>query len=70
MNLHENKNDYNDGLIEITSPIVGTFYKKPDPDKPTLQTVIVSNDSIVCIVEAMKAMNEIKAMLQEQLQKF
>lgn len=59
----ENKNDDNDGLIEITSPIVGTFYRKPDPDKPNFANEgdSVGNDSIVCIVEAMKVMNEIKA---------
>lgn len=59
----ENKNNDNDGLIEITSPIVGTFYKKPDPDKPNFvnEGDSVGNDSIVCIVEAMKVMNEIKA---------
>ena len=50
-------------LIEITSPIVGTFYRKPAPDKPAHvnEGDSVSPDSVVCIVEAMKVMNEIHA---------
>jgi acetyl-CoA carboxylase biotin carboxyl carrier protein len=47
----------------ITSPIIGTFYRKPSPDKPTFVNVgdMVQNDSVVCIVEAMKLFNEIEA---------
>ena len=50
-------------LIEITSPIVGTFYRKPAPDQPAHvnEGDSVSPDSVVCIVEAMKVMNEINA---------
>jgi len=53
----------NDGMIEITSPIVGTFYRKPAPDKPDFinKGDKVSTDTVVCIVEAMKVMNEIKS---------
>lgn len=52
-----------DGLIEIPSPIVGTFYRKPSPDTDNFVSVgsEVSEDTVVCIVEAMKVMNEIKA---------
>ena len=52
-----------DGMIEIPSPIVGTFYRKPAPDEPNFVTEgdNVNSDSVVCIVEAMKVMNEIKA---------
>jgi acetyl-CoA carboxylase biotin carboxyl carrier protein len=55
--------DDNDGLIEIPSPIVGTFYRKPAPDADNFADVgtEVSEDTVVCIVEAMKVMNEIKA---------
>ena len=55
--------DEDDGLIEIPSPIVGTFYRKPAPDADNFAQVgdEVSEDSVVCIVEAMKVMNEIKA---------
>lgn len=55
--------DEDDGLIEIPSPIVGTFYRKPAPDADNFAQVgtDVSEDSVVCIIEAMKVMNEIKA---------
>jgi len=49
--------------IEITSPIIGTFYRKPAPDKPVFVEVgdSVNSDTIVCMVEAMKLFNEIEA---------
>jgi acetyl-CoA carboxylase biotin carboxyl carrier protein len=55
--------DEDDGLIEIPSPIVGTFYRKPAPDADNFAEdgTEVSEDSVVCIIEAMKVMNEIKA---------
>ena len=48
---------------EITSPMVGTFYQKPAPDAPNFVEVgsTVSIGQTVCIIEAMKVMNEIKA---------
>jgi acetyl-CoA carboxylase biotin carboxyl carrier protein len=48
---------------EITAPIVGTFYRAPSPDQPPFKEVgdHVSADDVVCIVEAMKVMNEIKS---------
>lgn len=50
-------------LTEITSPMVGTFYASPSPDSPAYVSVgqAVTPDTVVCIVEAMKVMNEIKA---------
>lgn len=50
-------------LHTITSPIVGTFYRSPSPDKESYvkEGSNVSADTIVCIVEAMKLMNEIEA---------
>jgi acetyl-CoA carboxylase biotin carboxyl carrier protein len=51
------------GLIEVTSPMVGTFYRAPAPDAdPFVQvgTRVNAGDTI-CIVEAMKLMNEIEA---------
>ncbi|HQZ83697.1 MAG TPA: acetyl-CoA carboxylase biotin carboxyl carrier protein [Pyrinomonadaceae bacterium] len=55
--------DEDAGLYKITSPIVGTFYRSPGPDKPafTSEGSTVSADTVVCIVEAMKLMNEIQA---------
>lgn len=48
---------------EITSPMVGTFYRKPGPDAPDFVEVgsTVSIGQTICIIEAMKVMNEIKA---------
>lgn len=48
---------------EITSPIVGTFYGSPSPESPAFVKVgdTVTEDTVVCIIEAMKVMNEIKA---------
>ena len=50
-------------LFKITSPIVGTFYSAPSPDKPAYVSVgdKVNEATVVCIVEAMKLMNEIQA---------
>ena len=50
-------------LREITSPMVGTFYAAPSPDSPPYVSVgqEVTEDTVVCIIEAMKVMNEIKA---------
>jgi len=51
------------GTIEIVSPMVGTFYASPSPDgEPFIsQGARVTDDTVVCIVEAMKVMNEIKS---------
>jgi acetyl-CoA carboxylase biotin carboxyl carrier protein len=48
---------------EITAPIVGTFYRSPAPDQAPFKEVgdRVSPEDVVCIIEAMKVMNEIKA---------
>lgn len=47
----------------IKSPMVGTFYVAPSPDSPAFAKVgdRVEADTVVCIIEAMKVMNEIKA---------
>jgi acetyl-CoA carboxylase biotin carboxyl carrier protein len=52
-----------DNLIDIKSPIVGTFYSAPSPDSdPYVKVgVDVNPETVVCIIEAMKVMNEIKA---------
>ena len=49
--------------VEIVSPMVGTFYSSSDPNSPSFVNVgdEVSEDMTVCIVEAMKIFNEIKA---------
>ena len=52
-----------DSGSSIKSPIVGTFYRKPAPDKPPFVDIgsHVNAGDVVCIVEAMKMMNEIKS---------
>lgn len=48
---------------EVTSPMVGTFFRKPAPDAPSFVEIgtAVSVGQTICIIEAMKVMNEIKA---------
>lgn len=51
------------GTVEITSPMVGTFYNSPSPDAdPFVRNgTKVESETVVCIIEAMKVFNEIKA---------
>ena len=51
------------GEIEIKSPMIGTFYRAPSPEAANYSEVgmEVGPDTVVCIIEAMKVMNEIKA---------
>jgi acetyl-CoA carboxylase biotin carboxyl carrier protein len=50
-------------LITIKSPMIGTFYRRPSPDKPNFVEVgdEVSVGKVVCIIEAMKLFNEIES---------
>jgi len=50
-------------LVEIKSPMVGTFYSRPKPESEQFVRVgeQISDDSVVCIIEAMKVFNEINA---------
>lgn len=60
-----------EGWVEILSPIVGTFYRKPAPDADAFVDVgaEVDDETVVCIVEAMKVMNEIKAEVKGVIKK-
>ena len=51
------------GVHVVTSPMVGTFYEAPNPDSAPFveEGQVVTDDTVVCIIEAMKVMNEIKA---------
>jgi len=51
------------GLLEIKSPMIGTFYRAPSPESQDYVEVgsEVNPETIVCLIEAMKVMNEIKA---------
>ena len=53
----------NDNLITIKSPMIGTFYKRPSPDKPVFAEVgdEIVPGKVLCIIEAMKLFNEIES---------
>ena len=55
--------------VEITSPMVGTFYRAPAPDEPPFVDVNdrITKNQTVCIIEAMKLMNEIEAEVSGQV---
>ncbi len=59
------------GLTPVPSPIVGTFYSAPSPDAEAFVSVgdNVSADTVICIVEAMKIMNEVKAEISGTIEK-
>ena len=58
-------------LVEIKSPIVGTFYRAASPEAEPFANIgtHVDTESTVCIVEAMKVMNEIKAEIKGTIRK-
>jgi acetyl-CoA carboxylase biotin carboxyl carrier protein len=62
-NVGQTTAKHEENLIEIKSPIVGTFYAQATPDsEPYVEVGLsVEEQTIVCIIEAMKVMNEIKA---------
>jgi len=55
--------DEDEGVVLVKSPIVGTFYRAPDPNAPPFVNVgdHIKPGQVLCIVEAMKLMNEIEA---------
>lgn len=55
--------DDNSKYITIKSPIIGTFYRKPSPDKPTFVEVgkQIGEGDVLCVIEAMKLFNEIES---------
>lgn len=55
--------DDNSKYITVKSPIIGTFYRKPAPDKPTFVEVgkQISEGDVLCVIEAMKLFNEIES---------
>ena len=56
-------------LLDITSPMVGTFYRAPTPDDPPFVDVgdRIANGQTVCILEAMKLMNELESEVSGQI---
>lgn len=55
--------DESSKYITIKSPIIGTFYRKPAPDKPTFVEVgtAIKKGDVLCVIEAMKLFNEIES---------
>ena len=56
-------NDNDSKYITIKSPIIGTFYRKPSPDKPVFVEVgtSINEGDVLCVIEAMKLFNEIES---------
>ena len=54
-----------DNLITIKSPIIGTFYRKATPDKPSFVEIgqVIKEGDVLCVIEAMKLFNEIESEL-------
>jgi acetyl-CoA carboxylase biotin carboxyl carrier protein len=63
--------DDNSKYITIKSPMIGTFYRKPAPDKPVFVEVgtSISKGDVLCVVEAMKLFNEIEAEISGKIVK-
>jgi len=61
----------NEGLIEVTSPMVGTFYEAPAPDAAPYVAVghRVGKGTVLCIIEAMKLMNELESEVEGTIAK-
>ncbi|CAI8231144.1 MAG: acetyl-CoA carboxylase biotin carboxyl carrier protein [Flavobacteriaceae bacterium] len=60
-----------DHLITIKSPIIGTFYRKPSPDKPNFVEVgsKIGKGDVLCVIEAMKLFNDIESELSGKIVK-
>jgi len=63
--------DDNAKYLVIKSPIIGTLYRKPSPDKPTFVEVgsTISKGDVVCVIEAMKLFNEIESEISGKIVK-
>ena len=63
--------DENSKYVTIKSPMIGTFYRKPSPDKPTFVEVgsTIGKGDVLCVVEAMKLFNEIEAEISGKIVK-
>lgn len=64
--------DDTSNLIEVKSPMIGTFYRRPSPDKDVFKEVgdSIKEGDIVCVIEAMKLFNEIESEVSGKIVKF
>jgi len=62
----------NVNYIEVKSPMIGTFYRRPSPDKDPLKDVgdMIKEGDVVCVIEAMKLFNEIESEIKGKIVKF
>ena len=62
----------NSNLIEVKSPMIGTFYRRPSPDKDPFKDVgdSIKEGDVVCVIEAMKLFNEIESEVSGKIVKF
>ena len=69
--VSEGAETLSDKLVKVESPIVGTFYRRPSPDsEPFIQEgSVVKKGDTLCIIEAMKLMNEIEAPASGKIEK-
>ncbi len=60
-----------DKLVTIKSPIIGTFYRKPSPDKPAFVEVgtVINKGDVLCVIEAMKLFNDIESEISGKIVK-
>ncbi|MGJ8591532.1 MAG: acetyl-CoA carboxylase biotin carboxyl carrier protein [Aquaticitalea sp.] len=63
--------DENSKYVTIKSPIIGTFYRKPSPDKPVFVEVgkTIKEGDVLCVIEAMKLFNEIESEISGKIVK-
>jgi acetyl-CoA carboxylase biotin carboxyl carrier protein len=63
--------DDNSKYVTIKSPIIGTFYRKPSPDKPVFIEVgkTIKEGDVLCVIEAMKLFNEIESEISGKIVK-
>ena len=71
---HENQEESsadNSKYITIKSPMIGTFYRKPSPDKETFVNIgdVINPGDVICVVEAMKLFNEIESEISGKIVK-
>lgn len=67
----EKKEDAGETLIKIEAPMVGTFYRSPSPEAPPFveEGSVIEKGEVLCIIEAMKLMNEIKSEIRGKIKK-